>query len=461
MIIFTSICANYTHKARLLAESVKKQIPDARFIVCLTEQKIPNLVKSPYFDEIILSKDVWQENFEHFIFKHTIVEASTAVKGRFLQYLMENYEEEIFIYLDPDCYVYSDFKELRQILYKKPIVVCPHLLQPGNIDMELSSTAHGIYNLGFLAVRKCEESQKFVDWWTKRLGLFCYDDIPRGIFTDQKWVDLAPCFFDVEILKHRGYDFSIWSLLDCGLEERDGKYFVKGDPLRFIHFSGHGAMAEKCMREWLPDGDHAFKKLYQEYDKWHAISDADHVSDTVWTYATYQDGSLISDKVRTAYREHISWLPIENPFVLSDEIIAEKIGITNLNAEYPKDKEEIYDALELMSNFYDIWSSGKKVIFYGAGKYGKDFYEFCSKKGLKIAAFMISCLEGQKEYCGLPVVSIEDSCFGNEEVIIVPTVKSELHEEIRQSLLEKGYQNVFSVKNRKQYDLLHQFIIRS
>lgn len=461
MIIFTSICANYTHKARLLAESVKKQIPDARFIVCLTERVIPDLVMSPYFDEIILAKDVWQENFDHFIFKHAIVEASTAVKGRFLQFLMETYEEEKFIYLDPDCYVYSDFEELRQILNTKPIVVCPHLLQPGNIDMELSSTAHGIYNLGFLAVRKCEESQKFVDWWTERLGLFCYDDIPRGIFTDQKWIDLAPCFFDVQILKHRGYDFSIWSLLDCGLEEQDGKYFVKGDPLRFIHFSGQGAMAEKCMREWLPKGDHAFKKLYQEYDRLHTLSDADHVSDTAWTYAAYENGSMISNEVRIAYRDNISWLPIENPFALSDEIISEKTGISTLKEECLDDKEYVFDDLELMSNFYDIWNSGKKVIFYGAGKYGKDFYEFCSKKKLEVTAFMVSRLGEQKEYCGLPVIPVDKNHFRKEEIIVVPTVKFILHEEIRQILLEKGYENVFSVKNRKQYDLLHQFIIRS
>ena len=31
MVVFTSICTNYAHKARTLAESVKKNIPDAKF----------------------------------------------------------------------------------------------------------------------------------------------------------------------------------------------------------------------------------------------------------------------------------------------------------------------------------------------------------------------------------------------------------------------------------------------
>ena len=260
MIIFTSICTNYAHKARTLAQSVKENIPDAKFYVCLTEREIPEAMNSSYFDKVILSKDMWNGNFNQFIYKHSIVEASTAVKGQFFRYLLQNHpEEDKFIYLDPDCYVYSDFTELRQLLETRPIVVCPHLLQPGNIDMELSSTAHGVYNLGFLAVNHSKQAESFINWWADRLYLFCYDDILRGIFTDQKWIDLAPCFFDVEILKHRGYDFATWSLLDCGMTEENGKYYVKGEPLRFIHFSGYGATIKKCMQDWLPEGNHPFR----------------------------------------------------------------------------------------------------------------------------------------------------------------------------------------------------------
>ncbi|GJM73197.1 hypothetical protein HMSSN036_54130 [Paenibacillus macerans] len=83
MIIFTSICANYLHKARTLAKSVKDNIPDATFIICLTEKELLPQYESPYFDRIVLSKDAWEGNFDRFIFKHTIVEASTAVKGQF------------------------------------------------------------------------------------------------------------------------------------------------------------------------------------------------------------------------------------------------------------------------------------------------------------------------------------------------------------------------------------------
>lgn len=462
MIIFTSICSNYTHKARLLAESVKRNIPDAKFIVCLTEREIPDNVKFEYFDEIILSKDIWKESFDKFIFKHAIVEASTAVKGRCLQYLIETYqEEEKFIYLDPDCYVYSDFVELRQLLDEKPIVVCPHLLQPGNIDMELSSTAHGVYNLGFLAVRRCEESKKFVDWWTERLGMFCYDDIPRGIFTDQKWVDLAPCFFDVQIFKHRGYDFSIWSLLNCGMEKINGEYFVKGYPLRFIHFSGQGAMAEKCMRDWLPEGDHPFKELYSEYSELHAKSDNDNVSKTPWTYNEYTDGTMISDKIRIGYRDNISWLQIENPFELGNVAIAEKLGFTYSedSLDVVERKLDANEGMKLISSFFDIWNSGKQVFLYGAGKYGKEFLKFCRTKNLPVKGFLVGDQSGQGECCGLPILSIDDD-IPKEDVVVVLSLRAALHNEVKATLREKGFATVLPNVDTKRYNILYQFIKR-
>lgn len=336
MIIFTSICANYLHKARTLAESVKAHMPDAKFFVCMTERTHETYMDFPCFDEVVLSKDMWEGNFNRFIYKHAIVEASTAVKAHFFQYLMKRFPEESeFIYLDPDCYVYSDFIELRNLLKTRPIILCPHLLQPGNIDMELSSTAHGVYNLGFLAVNHSPEAISFIDWWAERLYLFCYDDILRGIFTDQKWIDLAPCFFDVEVFKHHGYDFAPWSLLNCGMIKKDNAYFVQGDPLRFIHFSGFGATAQKCMNDWLPEGDHPFRELYTEYGFQHAKNNADSISKTPWSYNYYYSGEKIDDSLRAKYRSDYDLMfSMEDPFALSNKEMRNKVHGTKSAGRY-------------------------------------------------------------------------------------------------------------------------------
>lgn len=330
MIYFTSICSNYLPKAMALAESVKHNCRDAMFVLCLVEREAPQVALDfPHFDHVILAKDAGWGNFDQFIFRHSIVEASTAVKGQFMRNLLERFpDSEKFVYLDPDVLTYSDFVELEDMLDKASIVVCPHLLRPGNIDMEISSLAHGTFNLGFLAVRRSNNAQSFLDWWAERLFRFCYDDIPRGIFTDQKWIDLAPSFFDVHILKHHGYDFATWSLLGSDMRESaSGGYTVNGDPLRFIHFSGYDSgMIERAMGWWLtPDNRPTFELLYRQYVALLSAHGQDELGKLPWTYATYADGSKISNEARALYREPALWEQVAEPFSASDtEILAHK-----------------------------------------------------------------------------------------------------------------------------------------
>ena len=322
MIYFTSICANYLPKAMALAESVKRHCKDARFVLCLVERDIhPAATAFPHFDEVVLAKDAGWENFDSFMFRHSIVEASTAVKPRFMQHLVETHpEEDKFVYLDPDVLVYGDFAELEAKLELESIVLCPHLLRPGNIDMEISSLAHGSYNLGFLAIRRSANSQAFLQWWADRLFLYCYDDKSRGIFTDQKWIDLAPSFFDVHVFKHHGYDFATWSLLGSDLHPADDGYVVNGDTLRFIHFSGlDSGMIERAMGWWLtPDNRPTFEALYRDYLRNLESHGQSTLGATPWSYATYADGSPISRDARVRYRDPTLWELVPAPFGAGD-----------------------------------------------------------------------------------------------------------------------------------------------
>jgi hypothetical protein len=330
VIFYTSICSNYLPKAMALAESVKRHCPNAYFVLCLVERQIPDVAASyPHFDEIILAKDAGWENFESFMFRHSIVEASTAVKPRFMQHLVERYQAESkFVYLDPDVLVYSNLVELEALLDHESIVLCPHLLRPGNIDMEISSLAHGSYNLGFLAVSRAQNAIDFLSWWAERLFLYCYDDKSRGIFTDQKWIDLVPSFFDAHILKHHGYDFATWSLLGSDLRQVDGRYIVNGDPLRFIHFSGlDSGTIDKAIGWWLTDENKdTFVFLYKEYLGLLAHHGQERLGKLPWTYSTYADGRPVGKAARIAYRNSRLWQTFPSPFDVDDVQILQAEG---------------------------------------------------------------------------------------------------------------------------------------
>lgn len=337
MIYYTSICANYLPKAMALAESVKAHNPQARFVLCLVEREVPAVAAEfPYFDEVVLAKDVGWDNFDAFMFRHSIVEASTAVKPRFMQYLIERFiDEDKFVYLDPDVLAYGEFVELRDLLDEHSIILAPHLLRPGNVDMEISSLAHGSYNLGFLAVRRSDNASRFLDWWASRLFLFCYDDKARGIFTDQKWIDLAPSFYDVHILKHHGYDFATWSLLGSDLKEEGGRLMINGDPLRFIHFSGlDSGTIDKAIGWWLTDENKGtFVKLYANYKSLLDHHGQQSIGRTPWSYDTYVDGSRIDREVRVLYRDPALWAAVPSPYESSDAAIRQHTGAHALPAE--------------------------------------------------------------------------------------------------------------------------------
>jgi hypothetical protein len=341
VIFYTSICSNYLPKAMALAESVKRHCPGAIFILCLVEREVPEVALSfKHFDEVVLAKDAGWENFDAFMFRHSIVEASTAVKPRFMQYLMGRYKSENkFVYLDPDVLVYSEFVELDELLNGHSIVLCPHLLRPGNIDMEISSLAHGTYNLGFLAVSRSENSIAFLDWWAERLFHFCYDDKSRGIFTDQKWIDLAPCFYEVKILKHHGYDFATWSLLGSDLREVEGNYFINGDRLRFIHFSGlDSGTIDKAIGWWLTnENKDAFVKLFTEYKRLLEVNGQATLGRMPWSYSTYADGKPISKSARVAYRDRDLWSKLPKPFESNDAEIFESSGVPENSASLNED----------------------------------------------------------------------------------------------------------------------------
>lgn len=325
VIFYTSICANYLPKAMTLAESVKRHCPDSKFVLCLVERDVPRIAAEfSAFDEVVLAKDAGWEDFDAFMFRHSIVEASTAVKPRFLQYLLERFQDnDKFVYLDPDVLVYSDLSELEALLGHETIVLCPHLLRPGNIDMEISSLAHGSYNLGFLAIARSKNAEDFVAWWAERLFYFCYDDQSRGIFTDQKWIDLVPSFFDVKVLKHHGYDFATWSLLGSDLHAGGDGYVINGDPLRFIHFSGlDSGTIDKAIGWWLTDQNKStFVALYAQYKALLAQHGQAELGKTPWTYAKYANGQPIGKAARIAYRNRELWTRVPAPFESSDQEI--------------------------------------------------------------------------------------------------------------------------------------------
>jgi hypothetical protein len=255
MHVFTSITANDLPKASALAHSVKQVHPEAVFHVVLSDEmrKCPTATTAP-FDSIIKIRELPIESLPSWIFKHRMVELCAAVKGTAFQYIAARYGAERIYYFDPGILVLNRLDDLERRLDEHTILLTPHQFVPDTdfqaiLDNEHCCLRHGVFNLGFLAVRMNGQGRQFIDWWSQRLRSFCYDEVENGLFTDQHWVDLAPAFFDdIAIIREPQFNVATWNLAHRRATGRaPHEIQINGKPLVFYHFSGFDSGAQEIM----------------------------------------------------------------------------------------------------------------------------------------------------------------------------------------------------------------------
>lgn len=324
---YTSINCNYLPKARVLAETVKKWCPKSKFSLLYVDEFSSDIEAShEYFDEILQIEDLHipVDNLNLWIFQHTVVELCTAIKGQALVKFLEGGSENV-VYLDPDIAVFDDLTCIEKLLEVHDIILTPHQTIPETkrediLNNEICSLQHGIYNFGFYAVKSSKNGLEFAHWWRDRLVDFCFDDIPHGLFTDQRWGDFAPALFDgVYIWRDPGCNVSTWNLTKRKVTKENGTYYVNGSKLKFYHFSGFDSGAQKIMLDKYGDKNPYLYELRDWYCK--AIEDKGQKSLGIGNmksmYNYYSNGVEIKPQDRKFLREHVDvqkWFAEANPF---------------------------------------------------------------------------------------------------------------------------------------------------
>ncbi len=322
--VFTSCTNCYLPKARVLGKSLKKFHPEIQFHLILSDVLLPsiNLDNEP-FDSIITVAELNIPNLQQWIFKHSVVEMCTAVKGVGFQEIFKRYNCDQVIFFDPDIVIFSPLDELLQNFDHGNILLTPHQLEPEKskdavIDNEICFLRHGVFNLGFLGVKNSPEGKYFLEWWSNRCLNFCYDDTPNALFTDQRWIDLVPTFFpNVTILRSPAYNVANWNLTNRevtgNLEEG---IFVNGKPLCFYHFSG----SQNIMPEKYDVINSVTASLIEWYQQQCEEMGQQELKDKPCFYTFFDNGELITYYQRIRYRHEVKLQELfPNPFDTSNE----------------------------------------------------------------------------------------------------------------------------------------------
>lgn len=279
-IAFTICSNNYLAQAKTLGDSLIKHNPDYKFVIFLVDT-LSGEIDYDFFKpfEIIPIEKIFPGNFNELWQKYDIVELNTCVKPGCFKYLLQQHPDlDYLFYFDPDIMLFDSLTDLEKEFGLNNILLTPHITKPIELDKKIPSENiflnFGIYNLGFLGLKRSDEVYQLLNWWEERTTKMGFIRVHEGIFVDQLWMNFAPVFFKgVKILNHFAYNTAPWNIHErLEIQRVNGKYIMSDNSaLCFYHFSSYkytapGKMSNSYNRVSLDDSP-LLKELYSIYQE--------------------------------------------------------------------------------------------------------------------------------------------------------------------------------------------------
>jgi glycosyltransferase involved in cell wall biosynthesis len=310
-----TICAaNYLPFAEVLGNSFLVHNPNSTFSILVVDAKKVTYTKNNKFKYLTpVDLEIPANVFENMAFYYNVTELSTALKPSALKALFKSGSTKV-AYLDPDIQVFGELTELENALMESPIVLTPHTLTPiprdGLRPTEADIMESGTFNLGFIGLSKSPEATKMLDWWEDRLRFDSIADPAEMLFTDQRWIDLVPSYFPINVLREYGYNVAYWNLHERSLTIKNKEFFVNAKPLKFFHFSGYRPDKPWILSKYISNhpraiisGDDVLAELCANYGKLATENGWGSSKIASYGYEHFESGKIIQSSLRRLYRE--------------------------------------------------------------------------------------------------------------------------------------------------------------
>ncbi|SES03918.1 glycosyltransferase family protein [Pedobacter rhizosphaerae] len=356
-IAFTICAKNYVGLAQVLEKSLKHHHPEVEFFILVADEfdqsdSAYGLPNNAFVAREVLgiNDDLWNE----MSFKYDLTEFCTSIKPSCFKFLFRNFEPDTCIYFDPDILVFNSLDSILEILREKHILLTPHITTietnySGNLA-ESGFLFTGMFNLGFLGLKRGDVANNMLDWWDKRLEDRCFVNRMENFFTDQKWMDFLPSFFpnEIHISQDLGLNFAPWNFYERKLIQYDNMLHVQNrirgeetnDSLKFVHFSGfnYNALLNDEVKQGNIPNLEIFPDLQNIFDTYSTVLKDSTLKDFIqlnYSYNYFSDGTPISKTYRKLYRR---WkedgMVKDNPFLSTGKLFTtlkkQKVLVENL-----------------------------------------------------------------------------------------------------------------------------------
>jgi hypothetical protein len=355
--ICTIITKSHLCYARTLTESVRQYHPEMPVYVLLADRVDGYFDPSQEpFELIQLEALPDQEALQQMCFYYTLFEFCCALRAWLHEYLWQHTQVEQWLFLDADTFVTHGLQPIFEQLSQHSVLINPHYQAWQNLDgddpLHQIVLRLGIYNGGFLGVRRCQDSAQFIPWFKSRLQKYCFDDLvpddPRGLYVDQRWLDFVPALFpNTGLLRHPGANLAHWNLWEHPLcLQDDGGITTNSQPLLFLHFSGWQIdQPEQVSRNswrYTQQSLPVWEKLAYRYRDRLLHHGHETTSRFPYAFGQFSTGEPIQPAMRRAYYEDLiqGSPPQGNPFELAaqfcDRAYSPGTSVRNLQTELAK-----------------------------------------------------------------------------------------------------------------------------
>ncbi len=236
----TAVCTistlSHRFKTRALFSSLKK-ITQADFFALYIDQ--PLMQESDGLYQVIRINQL-NSNETSRLNKYSMDKRRWASKPFLLLHLL-NHGYDAVIYVDNDIYFFKSPEFLFEKLEQRSVLLTPHYYPADAKKNQIWLEANfrvGLYNAGFIGVSS--KAKEAMQWWGNCCLYNMKKSYSRGLFDDQKYLDLMPVLFDeVEIIRHRGCNVAGWNIETSvrSLNNKGELVFNNEWPLIFIHFN--------------------------------------------------------------------------------------------------------------------------------------------------------------------------------------------------------------------------------
>lgn len=237
----TIATASHIPKVLALHHSIQKFDANIWLHALITDvNEVPPVITANnlkfYFLEDIINDDLSRSIREKY--KDLNDELRWSMKPVFIKFLLENKGYDALIFNDNDIYYFGDFHFLFDDLRTSNILLNPHWrIADPEVDKDWFETnfKDGLYNAGFVGVSKT--AIEAMQWWAKCCLYACEKNPARGLWDDQRYLDMFPVLFEkVKILEHKGCDVAYWNRHDCVRTQVNSEVLINDKwPIIFIH----------------------------------------------------------------------------------------------------------------------------------------------------------------------------------------------------------------------------------